>query len=127
MTTLSNITVKKADGTTDVTYTALSPSAGYGNPAMFRSNSVGTSIASRPSLAVTPIEKVNRSLVKVNFVMPIVDPLSGKVVDYCSVKAEANFPLSASDDTVKEAAHQGTNLIASALIKSTMQEGIGPN
>lgn len=124
---LTNITVKKADGTTDIVFTGLSPSAGYGSPALFRSNSVGTNIAQRPSLAVTPIARPNRSVVKTNFVYPIVDAATGKVVDYGTIKAESNFPMTADDSVVSEMAHQGTNLLATALIKSVLKEGMGPN
>lgn len=124
---LSNLTVKKADGTTDIVYTGLSPSAGYGSPALFRSNSVGTSIAQRPSLLVTPISRPNRTVVKTNYVYPIIDPATGKVVDYGTIKAESNFPVTADDSVINEITHQGTNLLATALVKSVFKEGMGPN
>jgi hypothetical protein len=127
MPNMTNITVKKADGTTDITYTGVSPSAGFGSSALFRSNSVGTSVAARPSLAVTPVQRANRLVAKVNFVYPIVDSATGKVVDYGTIKGESNFPMAASDTDVSEGVSQGTNLIATTLIKSVMKEGNGPN
>lgn len=127
MPNLANLTVKKADGTTDITYTGVSPSAGFGSAALFRSNSVGTSVAARPSLAVTPVQRTNRLVAKVNFVYPIVDPVTGKVVDYGTFKGESNFPMAATDVDVAEGVAQGTNLVAHALLKSVMREGNGPN
>lgn len=127
MPNMTNITVKKADGTTDITYTGKSPSAGFGSSALFRADSVGTSVAARPSLTVTPVQRSNRLVAKVNFVFPIVDSSTGKVVDYGTIKGESNFPTTATDSEVAEGVAQGTHLIASQLIKGVMREGNGPN
>lgn len=48
MPTLSNITVKKNDGTTDVIYTGVAPSAGDKSPAVLRNNSLGSAAAFHP-------------------------------------------------------------------------------
>lgn len=45
MPTLANITIKKADGTTDVVYTAIAGAAGDNTPAMFRNETIGTTLA----------------------------------------------------------------------------------
>lgn len=127
MPNIADITVKKADGTTDVVFTAITPSAGDNSAAIFRSNSVGVSIAQRPSLAVTPSGKPGRRVVKTNFVYPVVDLVSGKVVDYITMKCESNAADTAADAVVAEAMAQASNLNASALIKSVRVIGYGPN
>lgn len=127
MTQATNITVKKADGTTDIVYSVVSPSAGDGSAAIFRPNSVGTSIATRPYLAVTPTAKTGRRVIKTNFVYPLIDPVSGKVVDYITVKTESNASEAASDSDLSEAMAQSANLNASPLVVTTRKEGYGPN
>lgn len=126
MSQAANITVKKADGTTDIVYTVVTPSAGDGSPAVFRSNAVGSSVAQRPTLTVTPRGKIGRRVIKTNFVYPITDA-TGKVTDYITIVAESNIPDTAPDTVVSEAVHQGSNLNASALIKGTRVDGFGPN
>lgn len=44
----TNLTVTKADGTTNVTFTAIQPASGDRSPAVWRNESVGTAIAHRP-------------------------------------------------------------------------------
>jgi len=52
MPSMANITVKKNDGTTDATYTALTPSAGDKVSAQWRNNSQSTIAANRAAYAL---------------------------------------------------------------------------
>jgi hypothetical protein len=58
MPALADITVKMADGTTNITYTGIVPSAGDKTPAVWRSNSVGGSIGQRPELRATWVTRL---------------------------------------------------------------------
>lgn len=128
---LANITVKKADGTTDVTYTAVAGAAGDKTPAVFRNNTVGTTIAERPSLLVSSRDngpKTGRR-VEINFSWPMttVDAggnkqITGRMTGSCSVL----IPQNQDATTILEQAYQFGNLIGSTLIKTTFAEGFAP-
>lgn len=131
MPTLANITVKKADGTTDVIYTAVAGSAGDNTPAVFRNNSVGTTLAERPTLLISSKDNGTRTgrRLNVSYSWPIttVDgggnkTVSGRMVGTASVL----IPQNQSADIIKEQAHQFANLIGSALMKAAFDEGYAP-
>jgi len=124
---MANMTVKKADGTTDITYTALSPSAGDKTPAIWRSNTVGASVAQRPEFRATANQLVNnKRVLKTNFVFPIVDAITNTVIDYVTIVMESKISLKATDVDVKEAVYQGLNLVSNALIKQSASDGFAP-
>jgi len=50
MPTMGNIVVKKADGTTDITYSSVVPSAGDTSPAIWQSQTVGSAPLHYPQL-----------------------------------------------------------------------------
>lgn len=52
MPSMANIIIKKADGTTDITYTALTPSSGDKVPAQWRVESIGTVAGNRPTFMI---------------------------------------------------------------------------
>lgn len=131
MPTLANITVKKADGTTDVTYTAVAGAAGDKTPAVFRNNTVGTTIAERPSLLVSSRDngpKTGRR-VEINYSWPITaqdaggnKTITGRMTGSCSVLIPQNQDAS----VIAEQAAQFGNLIGSTLIKASFNEGFAP-
>lgn len=128
---LANITVKKADGTTDVTYTAVAGAAGDKTPAVFRNNTVGTTIAERPSLLISSRDngpKTGRR-VEINFSWPMttVDAggnkaITGRMTGACSVL----IPQNQDAATILEQAYQFGNLIGSTLVKATFNDGYAP-
>lgn len=131
MPALANITVKKADGTTDVVYTAVSGAAGDNVPALFRNNTVGTTVAERPSLMVRAAYNGPKTArrVRVDYSWPImkVDAGGNKAPNgRMSGEASVLIPESQDPATINEQAYQFGNLIASAIIKSSFAEGYGP-
>lgn len=131
MPNISNIIVKKSDGTTDVTYTALNGAGSDGTPAIFRNNTVGTMPSERPSLAVTSRWNGPRTArrVTLDFAWPIVSTdaggrksVTGKTVGSASFLA----PQDQDAATIKEQAYQFGNLIAASLIKASFEEGLAP-
>ena len=130
---MANLTVKKADGTTDAVFTAMTPSAGDKSPAIWRSNSVGTSVALRPEFRAygLPSPDGARRTFKTNLVYPavITDNASGlkKVAGYITQVTETKIFLAADDATVAEAIAQGANLNSTALMRECAKVGFAPN
>jgi hypothetical protein len=132
MPALADITVKMADGTTNITYTGIVPSAGDKTPAVWRSNSVGGSIGQRPELRVQSASNGDNSArrITINYSYPslFTDSNTGRV----SVDKRLNWSLSASipvemtDADLAEAVEQGNNLLAATLVKSSMKSGYSP-
>lgn len=131
MPTLANITIKKADGTTDVVYTAIAGAAGDNVPAIFRNNTVGTTLAERPTLLIKSASNGPRTARRIrgDFAWPTVTTDSGgnKTITGRTT-GEFSFlaPQNQDATVIKEQAYQFGNLIASALIKASMEEGYAP-
>jgi len=127
------LTVKKADGTTDIDYTPMTPSAGDKTPAIWRANSVGDSVALRPEFRAIgmPSPDGTRRTLKTNLVFPVVvvDFMSGarKVTGYITQVTETKIFLAADDETVAEAIAQGANLTNTALMRECAKVGFAPN
>lgn len=128
---MANITVKKNDGTTDVIYTALAPSAGDKTPAYWRNNTIGTAEAHKPELRMTskPNGDLSARSVTMNFSYPqTVTGGDGKV----SIAYRTNFTLSGSipqgmtTTDVSEAVSQFLNLCSSVLVKDSFKAGFSP-
>lgn len=127
----ANITIKKNDGTTDVVYTSVVPSAGDKTPAIFRNLTVGTAASHRPELKVVSRDNGPNTARRVEstFVYPVLATGSdGKVnvVDRAVITVSAVVPKSMPDADVNEAVSQGFNLHASTLLKDTVKSGYAP-
>lgn len=133
MPTMANITVKKADGTTDVTYTAVCPSSGDGVAAVWRNDAGGASASLKATLTCS--SKTNGSKtarqVELNFALPwgITDSTTGltTVKNKVPIKVFAVVPLEIPDTVIAEAVAQATNLFSSALVRSTINAGYSPS
>lgn len=131
MPTMADITVKKNDGTTDVVYTAFTPSAGDKTPAAWKNQTVGTAQSHRPALSLMSRDNgVNTARrVEGTYTYPtLAVGTDGKtnVVDKYIIGFSAVLPKAMPDADVNEAVSQGCNLIASALIKSSLKIGYAP-
>lgn len=132
MPAIANIVVKKNDGTTDVTYTAVNPSSGDRTPARWMNQSVGTSLSHRPSLKHLSRDsgdgKTRRH--EFTFVYPQLSTDSGtgvtKVERIVTIGGFAVVPNEMPTTDVNEAIAQGFNLLASAHFKSNVQSGFAP-
>lgn len=128
MPNLANITVKKTDGTTDIIYTGLQPSAGDGSPAIWRQMAQPyPSCQPELRLIAKPAKgKMGRS-VRGTFVYPqaMVNSTTGVTSVLTTAFGDFNFILdkNMSQVEITEAATQFANLIASALIKNCMATG----
>lgn len=135
MPTMANITVKKADGTTDIVYDALSGSGGDGSPAVWRQDTgaaSGLPVGLRKLLKLWTVwngPKTARQ-VKYNFVMPYA--VQDSTTTLYSAKDKVVFdgiitiPQSIPAAEINEAVHQGLNVLASTLFKQSGAAGYAP-
>lgn len=131
MPALADITIKKADGTTDVIYKAIAGSAGDGTPAVFRNNTVGTTLAERPTLLIKSSSNGPKTARRIrgDFSWPIVSTDAGgnKTV---TGRVPGDFTLLVAQNqdvaVIKEQAYQFGNLVASAIVKACFEEGYAP-
>lgn len=128
---MANITVKKADGTTDVVFTSMTPSSGDGVAAQWRANGSGASAAVRA--VATCSSKFNGAKtarrVDLTFNYPQVETVGGveTVVNRLPFVLSVPIPLSATDAAISEAVAQATNFFASALIRDSLKAGYSPS
>lgn len=131
MPTIANIVIKKADGTTDVTYKAIQGAAGPNNPATFRNETVGTTVAQYPSLLVKASDNGARTArrIRVDFAWPTTSQDAGgnvQVTGRMSGEASVLIPLNQAPAVIKEQAYQFAHLIASTMVKASFDEGYAP-
>jgi hypothetical protein len=127
----ASITVKKNDGTTDITYTAQQPSSGDGVQAIWKSTSVGTAPVHQPELRVSARALSNgKREVRYTYVYPEIQTNSttGATSVAYRERASAAFEIdtAAATLTTNEFVAQFANLIASAHAKAISQGGYGP-
>lgn len=131
MPTMANITVKKADGTTDVVYTAVAGSSGDKTPAIWQNQAVGTTPAERPTLTLTSRSNGTGTARRIDFsyAWPTTSQDAGgnKVVDgRANLTGSYLVPQNQPVAQIQEQVYQGLNLLASALVKSAVAEGYAP-
>lgn len=131
MPTLSNITVKKYDNTTDVTYVAVAAASADGVPAEYQ-NQTGFAIpAIRPTLSVSTRSNAKktarRAVVAYKWPLSYVDP-NGRTVINGSVNGEFSMVIPQDVDPliVREAHQQFAKLIASSALKEVLDTGMAP-
>lgn len=128
---MGNLTVKKADGTTDVTFAMLAPSAGDNSPALYRSTSTGTAANRQDSFEVVGrwndarnVRRVSQKFVRSYNVTDAnnVETQASRVTVEISVAAPTNVPQSHIDEAVAQSA----NLYKHADIQSASKSGYAP-
>lgn len=132
MANMANITVKKADGTTDIVYTALTPSAGDETPATWRSETAASINSGKPVASLTTkwngAKNVRRA--DFHFVYPqtATDSTTGltSVVNRIPLHVTASIPQEVPDTIVAEAVAQAINLLASVLVRDSVKSGYSP-
>lgn len=132
MPNMADITVKKADGTTNITYVKKSPSAGDRVPATWTADSESTIHEQRPSFEMTTrsngVPKKPARKVQTVFKMPIVETINGvpTILAFVPIRTDSTLPTNVDSTKVKEAIHQNGNLLVAALVRAAMEEGYAP-
>lgn len=131
MSQIANITVKKADGTTNVVYTAITGSSGDKSPALWKNYEVGTTPAERPSFAMAAVDNGNGTArrVRTSAKWPTVkQDAGGNKVITGGAGFEGSFllPQSMTQQDINEFVHQTTNLLVSILVRGDTCLGVVP-
>lgn len=133
MASATDLVVKAADGTTNVTYSVVTGSGGDKAPAVWRNNGASGSFGQRPELRFTTQtsgDKLSRRVIgEYTFPAVYTDSTSGltKVAKRANVRVEAAVPSEGMTDAqLAEFAAQFANLFATTLIKGAMASGFAP-
>lgn len=130
MPTMAPITVKANNGTTDVVYASLTPSAGDTVPAQWRCETASTIAGHRPTLALKAQRTGSGTARRVHdtYVYPVVVSIEGvpTVVDKISFECSGLIPQNVDDAVVAEAVSQYANLRASTLVKDSYKSAFAP-
>lgn len=130
---IANVTIKKADGTTDITYTAVSPASGS-DPAVFKSQTIGTSAGQQPEMRVSAKGRVVKGspyrdlTLTYKYPKSVSNTTTGEITITegfsGTINAHMNQTMTATE--LKEAAYQFGNLVASTLVKQCLNDGYAP-
>lgn len=130
MPNMADIVVKKADGTTNVTFVAKVASAGDKTQAFWSQDAASTTRNQRPTLAISSQANGPRTARRVNGVahFPVLRTVDGVTVVAHDIPMSfvITVPLSVTDAEADEAAAQFGNLLASALIRGVNSTGYAP-
>jgi hypothetical protein len=135
MPAMANITVKKADGTTDIVYDALSASGGDGSPAVWRQDT--GAVAALPvglraafKLLTTWNGPKTARQAKFNFVRPYAVQDSTTTLysakDRVVIDGIMTVPQAIPASEINEAIYQACNLLAATLVKQAASAGYAP-
>lgn len=131
MPTMADITVKKNDGTTDVIYTGIVPFGGPNAPAIWKNQTVGTSIGQQPEFRCSSKETKSNGVgffdVRMTYKYPrsVSNTTTGEITvsEGFSGAVSARISQLMLTTDLNEAASQFGNLMASALIKAVLKSG----
>lgn len=132
MPSMADITVKKNDAVTNITYTALVPSSGDGVHAVWRSESVGSAAGHKPVFEVWSRWNAARTVrrVEFSFTYPQIATDSTtsltSVVNRAPITGSFALPTAMTATDINEAVSQCINLLASTLFVATAKAGYAP-
>lgn len=126
---IADITVKKNDGTTNIVYTAVSPSSGDGTPAIWKSQTVGSAAAHQPEFRLSSRDASNgaRRALRATYVYPMIATNTSTtlttVVERASGDVNWVIPKGMAQADVNEFVSQMSNLIVASLIVACVKAG----
>lgn len=129
MPAIADMLIKKNDGTTDITYTAICPSSGDGVPAVWRSNSVGSAMAHRPEIRLSSRDAANgaKRALRGTYVYPQLstNTTTGvtSVVERVMASFDVSIPKGMAQSDIDEAISQFGNLMVAGQIRNALKAG----
>lgn len=132
MANMADIVVKKADGTTNVTYVGVAPSAGDKTPAIWTLNASSGIQGLRPRLEMVcqPNGSATTRQARFKYFYPVkyTDTTTSldKLLNSVGFDGVLHLPTVLSTTDWNEAWAQLGNLLSSTLIRSSVQEGYSP-
>lgn len=133
MPSMANVTVKAANGSTDVVFVAMAPSSGDKVPAVWRVDAASTVAAHRPQASIRASDNGSGTArrIELSAVFPYVPTPVGNEPPQVAHRIPFTFtfiiPKEIPDSVVAEAVHQFTNLAASTLVRDTLKSGYAPS
>lgn len=133
MPAMANIVVKKADGTTDITWVSAAPSAGDSSPAVWRSNSVSTIMGHRPRFQMSIRDNATNDgrVFKCAMFYPHTQVEGGTnkvlLLGTTPIRFEGTLPAGVPLADLKEAIYQAGNLAVAALVRTALEEQYAPS
>lgn len=128
MPALADIVVKKNDGTTDITYTAISPAAGDGANAIWRSQSVGNAVEHQPELRLLSKDSGQSRKLVGNMHYPQIatntTTNTTSVLRTSKFRVEVDLAKGMPLVDTNEFVAQATGLFRSALIQACLKGGV---
>lgn len=127
---MADITIKKADGTTNVVYSTLTASAGDRSPAVWRSNSSATLRGNRITVQMETRwngpSTARRATV--SFSAPMVRTINAveTVVARVPIELSVVIPEGLTDAEVTEVVEQAMNFYSAPLIRQSIAQGYSP-
>lgn len=132
MPTMANITVKAADGSSDILYTAMNPASGDGVKALWRALAVSTQPAAQPWLVLWSRNNGPGSARRVDYEYRYPQSYTTTTTGLISLanqfiwKGSIIVPQGAPTAFADENAAQCANLLASPLVKAAISSGFAP-
>lgn len=126
---ITDLSVKKNDGTTVVTYVAKTPASGE-LPATWKLDAASAVPAFRPSLSLSARSNGARTAQRVvmKHTYPVVQTIDGvaAVRDSVPVEISAVIPNGVDESVVAEAISQAFNIANTNLVKDAFKAGAAP-
>lgn len=123
---INNVTVKKADGTTDIVYTAEVPSAGDSSPAQWTSKSASTSRAWRPAIRMVAAYNGPKTARRMTIMgkYPVIRTVGGADTLVATIPLEFSvvLPMVITDAEASEATRQFENFLSNTLIRECIEQ-----
>lgn len=132
MTTAASITVKKADGTTDIVWTLLTGSGGDTSPALWRSETAAGTIGQRPTFQISSRWNGPKTARRVDISGAFPSVFTNTSTSQTEVQGTIPFtcsfavPVNIASTDLSEAAAQLCNLVASSMSKLSVSTGYAP-
>jgi len=132
MPAMANVTVKAANGTTDVVYSALNPSSGDKVPALWRAEAAGLSSNLRPTLDLVSQWNGPRTARRITgtymypYVFTNASTFEKSVRARIPIIYSATVPVEVPDTEIAEAISQFNNLLVATLVKDCIKLGFAP-
>lgn len=130
MPAIADLVVKKADAVTNITWAALTGSAGDKLPAVWRSETAATFRSNRPTVTLSAQDNGSKTARRMNgkVVFPIARVINTveAVVDRVILDFSIIVPNALSDVEIGEAVSQAVNVMAAASIVAAIKSGQMP-
>jgi hypothetical protein len=131
MAAMADITVKKADETTNIVYTGKVASAGDRTAAVWKSETVGTAPAHNPSFSLTSRSNGDGKVRRVEHAGAYPQTATAAdgsvtVVNIAQGSGSFAIPQGMPQTDINEFVAQYCNMLASVLIKASIKAGYAP-